>query len=77
MKSQDLFSLKIKKNNNKKLSSAAVVIGALRVKIHVYTSGTGAGPGGLLRGSISDQSLYYLPLTQQFYTHSQVVKWTC
>ena len=33
MKGQDLFSLKIKKNR-KKLSSAAVVIGALRVKIN-------------------------------------------
>ena len=31
MKCQDLFSLKNKKKNKKKLSSAAVVIGALRV----------------------------------------------
>ena len=32
MKCQDLFSLKNKKKINKKLSSAAVVIGTLRVK---------------------------------------------
>ena len=37
MKCQDLFSLKNKKKiKNKKLSSAAVVIGALRVKVVVH-----------------------------------------
>ena len=34
MKCQDLFSLK--NNNKKKLSSAAVVIGALRIKRNIY-----------------------------------------
>ena len=27
--------------------------------------------------AVSDQGLHCLPLTQQFYTRSQVVKWTC
>ena len=26
--------------------------------------------------AVSDQDLHCLPLTQQFYTHSQIVKWT-
>ena len=29
------------------------------------------------QNAASDQGLHFLPLTQQFYTHSQVVKWTC
>ena len=30
-----------------------------------------------LQNAAPDQSLHCLPLAKQFYTHSQVVKWTC
>ena len=33
-------------------------------------------PDQTSQNAASDQGLYCLPLTQQFYTHSQVVKWT-
>ena len=29
------------------------------------------------QNAMSDQDLHCLPLTHQFYMHSQVVKWTC
>ena len=38
MKSQDLFSLKNKKERKIKMSSAAIVIGALRVNVNTIIS---------------------------------------
>ena len=31
----------------------------------------------MLHSAASDQGIHCLPLTKQFYTYSQVVKWTC
>ena len=34
-------------------------------------------PDQMPQNAASDQGLHCLPLSQQFYTHSKVVKWTC
>ena len=40
------------------------------------TIGNSVDPDQMLENAASDQGQHCLPLIQQFYTHSQAVKWT-
>ena len=50
------------------------------IEVRLYSErrawANGVDPYQTTQNSAFDQGLHYLPLTQQFYKHSQAVKWT-